>query len=146
MSRGASGFYFVFRIPSISGTNCSVIFHSNIYNNVTSRRVWRKYTPNEFVQSCPVVYTQSGRTSSTLACHSEGRVFAPHSLQQVLRFVARICIVENVALGGTALCRVVGHGQSIESIVSDANVRSWLWLTATRGTRFVYFSSITAGS
>ena len=44
--------------------------------------------------------TLSGRTGSALVCHTQGRVFAPRLLQQVLRFVARIYTVQYVELGG----------------------------------------------
>ena len=54
-------------------------------------------------------YTLSGRTGSALAWHSEGRVFGPHSLLQVLRYVARICIVKYMELKG--YCPVYGEEQ-----------------------------------
>ena len=47
-----------------------------------------------------VVYntTLDGRPGRALAWHTHGRVFAPHSLQQVLRFVASIYTVQHVEL------------------------------------------------
>ena len=43
---------------------------------------------------------KSGRTGSALVWHSEGRLFDPHWVQQVLRFVPCICTVQYVELGG----------------------------------------------
>ena len=45
-------------------------------------------------------YTQSGRTSCVLACHTNGRVLEPRLQQQVLRFVSRINTVQYVELRG----------------------------------------------
>ena len=45
-------------------------------------------------------YTLSGRTGSALARHTQGRVFAPRLLQQVLQFLARIYTVRYVELRG----------------------------------------------
>ena len=64
----------------------------------------------------------SGLTGSALAWHSQGRLFAPRLLQQVLRFVPRIYTVHCLGLRGTALCTA----------------------TATGSTPLGYFSSITA--
>ena len=47
--------------------------------------------------------------------------------------------------GGTAH-EGAGCDNSIGSTVSDAIVRSWLWLTATRSSPLGRFSSITASS
>ena len=58
---------------------------------------------------------------------------------------ASIAVWNTWSSGGTALCRV-GCDQSIGSTVSDAIVRSLLWLTATRGSPLGYFSKITASS
>ena len=44
--------------------------------------------------------TLSGRTCTALARHSDGRVFAPHRLQQVKRFLANIYTVQYVDLRG----------------------------------------------
>ena len=85
----------------------------------------------------PFVYTLSGITDNALAWHSEGRVFAPYWLQQVLRVLARICTLKYEELGGIDLYRMGGTGQSVGSTVSDAIVRSWL---------LGYFNSITASS
>ena len=52
------------------------------------------------------------------------------------------CSVQYVELRG--YCPVYGEGcdQSIGSTVSDAIVRSWLWLTATKSSPFGYFSKL----
>ena len=60
----------------------------------------------------------------------------------VIRSPARIALRNTWGLGGTALCRVGGCNQSIGSTVSDVIVRSWLWLTATRGSPLGYFSKL----
>ena len=51
----------------------------------------------------------SGRTGSALVWHSESRLFDPHSVQQVLRFVSCICTCNTWSLGDTSLCRVGGR-------------------------------------
>ena len=70
--------------------------------------------------------------------HIRGRVFEPRLLHQVLRFVGRVYTVQYVELRGTAheggVC-----DDSIGSTVSDAIVRSWLWLTVTRSSPLGYF-------
>ena len=68
--------------------------------------------------------TLSGSTGSALAWYSEGRVFAPHLLQQILWFVASIALCNTWSSGGTALCWVGGNYQSIGSTVSDDIVRT----------------------
>ena len=88
------------------------------------------------------VHTLSSRKGSTLARHSEGRMFAFHWLQEVSSFVARICTVQ-VELRGNCLRRVRCNGQLIGSTVSDAIVRIWLWSTSTGNSPLGYFSSIT---
>ena len=50
--------------------------------------------------------TLRGRTGSSLVWHSEGRMIAADSVQQVLRFAARIAVCNTWSSGGTALCRV----------------------------------------
>ena len=66
------------------------------------------------------------------------RTFSADSVQQVLRFAAHISVCNTWSSGDTALCRG-GCDQSIGSTISDAIVRSWLWLTATRSSPFGYF-------
>ena len=45
---------------------------------------------------------ENGHTGSALAWHTQGRVFEFQRLQQVLRFVARICTVQYWSPGDTA--------------------------------------------
>ena len=54
--------------------------------------------------------------------------------------VALVCTMHEV-LRGTAH-EGGGRDQSIGSTVSDAIVRSWLWLTATRSTQLGCFSTL----
>ena len=61
-----------------------------------------------------VVYTLSGRTGSALTWHSEGRTSAAPSVQQVLRFLARIALCNTWSSGGTALCRVGGATSQLD--------------------------------
>ena len=88
-----------------------------------------------------IIYTLSGRIGKVVASHAEGCHVARSipAVAELHRFV--LCTRRS---GGTAH---VGGGcdQSIGSTVSDAIIRSWLWLTATRSSHWAT-SVITASS
>ena len=83
-----------------------------------------------------------GRTGSAFVWHYSRRVFEPQLLQQVLRFVGCVNTVLpcNTWNSWGAAHKGGGYDKSIESTVSDAIVRSWLWSTATTSSPLGYFS------
>ena len=87
------------------------------------------------------IHTLSGRNGSALVWYSEGRTFAVSSVQQVMWFAAQPAL-QCAIRGAQGVLPRGGCNQSIRSTVSDAIVRSWLWLTATRGSPFCYFSKL----
>ena len=84
--------------------------------------------------------TLSGHTGNALARHPDGRAFASHWMQEVLRFVAAFIPYNRWSTGSIAMCRVGGNGQSIGSTVSDAIIRSWMWSTAIGSSPLGYCS------
>ena len=85
-------------------------------------------------------YTLSGRTGSALVWHSE---VAGSRLTQCSKSCdlqpALQCAIRGAE--GVLPCVGWGYDQSIGSTVSDAIVRSWLWLTASRSSPLGYFGN-----
>ena len=67
----------------------------------------------------------------------------PRMLRLHVRFPLRMhCFILCTRRWGSTAHEGGGCDQSIESTVSDAIIRSWLWLTATRSSPFGWFSTL----
>ena len=80
-------------------------------------------------------YTLSGRIRKVVASHAEVARSIPGWAETAPIYTIREAQREYCHEGGRC-------DQSIGSTVSDANVRSWLWLTATRSSPLGYFSRL----
>ena len=80
------------------------------------------------------VHTLSGRIGRGVASHAE---VASSSPAKVALFYTM-----HLVLRGRTAPEGGGYDQSIRSTASDAIVRSWLWLTATRSSQLGCFSTL----
>ena len=75
-------------------------YQGEIFQVINEQMLYLGIFPSKIVLSFNYEYTQSGRTGSALVWHSRGREFESRLVQQVLRFVGIVYIVQYVELRG----------------------------------------------